>query len=98
MGVIPLLFDNVKLKYKQKANLSDIRGIVKMVSGQFATTINSPPQNSPSLESQIASLNLKSSLSSETYIKWSLNCSSILQNGKGTKKLSMASQLWNVNR
>ena len=44
-------------------------GIVKMVSGQFATTINSPPQNSPSLESQIASLNLKSSPSSETYIK-----------------------------
>ena len=25
MGVIPLVFDNVKLKYKQKANLSDTK-------------------------------------------------------------------------
>ena len=38
------------------------------------------------------------SLSYETYIKWKLSCFSILRKGRGTQKLYVASQLWNVNR
>ena len=37
------------------------------------------------------------SLSHETYIKWELRCSTVWRKGKGTQKLYVTSQIWNVN-
>ena len=37
------------------------------------------------------------SLSYETYIKWELRCSTVWRKGKGTQKLYVTSQIWDVN-
>ena len=71
-----------------------------MVSGQLASTTNLPPPNSPALRVNSSrwrfDTDVMCSLSYKTYIKLKLRCSTILQNGKGTRKLCVASQLWNV--
>ena len=70
---------------------------VVSVSGQFATTTNSPAQNSPCTTRWRFDYFDMCSLSHETYIKWRLRCSIVWRKGKGTKKLYVTSQTLTVN-
>ena len=66
--------------------------------------VNSPPQQTRHHKTRHQSHRWRfdffvlCSLSYETYVKWKLRCIRILWKRKGTQKLCVASQLWNVNR